>query len=59
MLYIDLRLGKALSEDRLEKANARRLQRAAAAGDRRLAQMVGQRLVALGERLEDQQARAA
>lgn len=60
MLYVDLRLGEALSKDRLQEAENRRLLlEAAAAKNRRLSHRLGNKLVALGERLEDQRDRAA
>jgi hypothetical protein len=60
MYYADLRLGKALSEDRLERAESTRQEAAAADHKRRLRHRLGQRLIALGGKLEnDEQARAA
>jgi len=60
MLYLDTRLGRSLSEARLEEALKRRLQKEAAeAESRRMALQQGRKLRTLGQRSKDQRDRAA
>ena len=60
MLYLDTRLGRSLSEARLEEAQKRRLQKEAAeAESRRMALQQGRKLRTLGQRSKDQRDRAA